>query len=439
MVVISNCPPYINNSLLVRACLQCNSSDTFQILPVLDKETNISYKNYFCAQCNRAKEIIFWQAQHGCDEVPKINEKTINWTSFMRHCNKYPWEFLPPNNTVLEYCAPHKYGGWLQKANSNKQVDWDAVKDICEAYYLPVHQVWQSILPTKTLHNNPHCLLSAIQSTSPFINSHCPSVKELNEPIAGIQVLFDFSSTSQFKVNVGSQKTLIVETKRCNKHQVYDPFSQLCRDLAPIPKPLKERKTHINNSHANLTNSTSNVTVLSRCVRVPFTNKEIKLFSNGSVYIKLHNHVYPKNSYIANGSGIILCTNLSRNYTKTKEKSADNKESIHSLALRLITYVGGALSILNLIILIAVYIRIKEIKKLPGKIVMSLAWTLLAFQVGFFLNGVTGRPVLCSAVAVLLHYFLLASFTWMNVLAIDMAFTFVSLGKSHNQHFTGIG
>ena len=101
-------------------------------------------------------------------------------------------------------------------------------------------------------------------------------------------------------------------------------------------------------------------------------------------------------------------------------------------------YVGGALSILSLIILIAVYVLIKEFKKLPGKIVMSLACALLVFQVLFFLTGVTGRPALCSAVAVVLHYFLLASFTWMNVLAVDMAFTFVSLGKSDNEQHSDV-
>ena len=46
----------------------------------------------------------------------------------------------------------------------------------------------------------------------------------------------------------------------------------------------------------------------------------------------------------------------------------------------------------------------------------------VGFQGGFFINNLTGIPALCSAVAVVLHYFLLASFMWMNVLTANMVY-----------------
>ena len=437
LVIVSKCPAYLNrSSQLVRACEHPDPSDAFQLLPVLDRKTNINYMNYFCARCNQATNITFWQARRGCDDV--LIQGDFNLNSFMqRFCNKpiYSWTFSPPTNAIVHYCTLTKHNGWCKEANSNKQVNWEIVRSLCEAYYLPVCQQQSQFPYNGKLYNNPHCLLCGVRF---YVDSHCfecPSDPVVIGP-PGLQIAFDFSSTSEIKVTAGG-RTIVMIPERCNESQVYDPFSRSCRDLAPVPEAMTARKMYIDNfvSNTTLTNFTSNATLVSNCVRVPFTNEEVKLFPNGSVYIKPHNRVYPKNVYISNGIGIILCTNFSQNFTKNDGVFKNGKENIHSLALRLITYVGGALSILSLIILIALYVRIKEIKKLPGKIVMSLACSLLGFQMVFFLTGITGRPVLCSAVAVVLHYLLLASFTWMNVLAVDMAFTFASLGKSDNNQY----
>ena len=121
------------------------------------------------------------------------------------------------------------------------------VEDLCEAYYLPVCQRRRPSSESKIIYNNPNCLLSAIQSGRSTIDSHC--LCGVNHPltIPGLQILFDFSSTAQFTVNVGSQKTIMI-TDHCNKHRVYDPFSRSCRDLAPVPEAMIARKTYMNTS-----------------------------------------------------------------------------------------------------------------------------------------------------------------------------------------------
>ena len=407
---------------------------------MLDRKTSINYRNYFCARCNRATDVTFWQARQDCDKVH--TQGNFDLTSFRQlRCNerKYSWTFSPPGNAIAHYCTLTKPNSLCKEASRNEQVNWEMVRSLCEAYYLPVCQ--QQSRFEGTLYNNPHCLLCDVQS---FLNSHCfecplPS-KEIGPK--GLQIIFDFSSTSAIKVTAAG-RTIVMIPDRCSERQVYDPFSQFCRDLTPVPRALMEIKsnptlsTTIFNSTSitNLTNFTSDVTLSQNCTLVQFTNAEVKLFPNGSVYIKSHNQTYPRILYNLNGTGIILCTNFTRNFTKSFEVVAESKESDNSLALRVITYVGGTLSILSLIILIAVYARIKKFKTLPGKIVMSLCCALLVFQVVFFLNNITGIPALCSTVAVVLHYFLLASFTWMNILAADMIYTIVSAGKFDNKQY----
>ena len=440
LVVVSKCPAYLNrSSQLVRACEHPDPSDTFQLLPVLDKRTNINYKNYFCARCNRATNVTFWQARHGCDNV--LVQGDFNLTLFQqRFCNehKYSWTFSPPGNAIAQYCTVTKHKGWCKEASSNKQVNWEMVKIFCEAYYLPVCQQQSQFPYNGKLYDNPHCLLCGVRS---FVDSHCFECPKGDGVLVpqGLQIVFDFSSTSEIKVTAGG-RTIVRTPERCNERQVYDPFSQFCRNLAPVPEAMMEINPTLStifNSTSNTTtingtiiiNFTSNVTLTQNCTLVQFTNEEFKLFPNRSVFIKPHNRVYPNTLYNLYKNGIVLCTNFSRNVTKIVEVVAESKESVSSLVLRVITYLGGTLSILSLIILIAVYVRIKKIKTLPGKIVMSLSCALLVFQGGFFLNNLTGIPALCSAVAVVLHYFLLASFTWMNVLAANMVFTIISTSK----------
>ena len=54
---------------------------------------------------------------------------------------------------------------------------------------------------------------------------------------------------------------------------------------------------------------------------------------------------------------------------------------------------------------------------------------MLSYHTVFLLTGQMNRPSLCTAVSVLLHYFLLSSFCWMSVMAFDVAKTFGTKGN----------
>ena len=338
----------------------------------------------------------------------------LNVTLFMKRYCTHNWYFSPPKKAIAKRCLLRQYLSWCGIANSNQNIDWEMVQNLCKAYYLPVCERY------KRGYTNPHCLLCGKPTTSPFINwqcRNCPRLPGSDIPGIGMQILFDFSSSSHFKVNVEYQ-TVIIKSEKCNQRQVYDPFSQSCRDVPQF------QYSFVNPSDNSNSNFTSN------CVGAVYENNEVQFLPNGSIYIPRHKRVYPKSLYISNGSIIILCTNFSGNNTKNVTKILVIKsQNKHSLAFRIITYIGSAMSVISLIILIALYIRINETRKLPGKITLSLSCTLLIFQVIFAFADFTGIPVLCSAIAVVLHYLLLSVFTWMNVLAANMAYTFVTMGK----------
>ena len=114
-----------------------------------------------------------------------------------------------------------------------------------------------------------------------------------------------------------------------------------------------------------------------------------------------------------------------------KEVDLADKETKHgSTILTYITFVGTSLSIISLCFLLSVYLSFKELRNLPGKCLINLSLALLCYQ-SVFLGAAKSTEVdpLCKAVAIFLHFFILAAFSWMGVMAFDTASTFTVQGK----------
>ena len=71
-----------------------------------------------------------------------------------------------------------------------------------------------------------------------------------------------------------------------------------------------------------------------------------------------------------------------------------------------------------------------ELRNLPGKIIINLTLSLIVYQSVFFLALKKDNQETCLAIAVLLHFFILSSFTWMNVMAYDVHRIFTNASGS---------
>ena len=95
-----------------------------------------------------------------------------------------------------------------------------------------------------------------------------------------------------------------------------------------------------------------------------------------------------------------------------------------------ITFVGTSLSIVSLCFLLGVYFSFKELRNMPGKCLINLSLALLCYQAIFLgVEKSTEVEPLCKAVAILLHFFILAAFSWMSIMAFDTTKTFTVKGK----------
>jgi len=153
--------------------------------------------------------------------------------------------------------------------------------------------------------------------------------------------------------------------------------------------------------------------------------------SHAVIFISQKQFLQEKNAMKLQGNSVyILCPENQTEQSGHGRQADKEPDSNGSAILIYVTFTGTLLSIISLCFLLSVYLCFKELRNLPGKCLMSLSLALLFYQ-AMFLGAAKSREVapLCKAVAIFLHFFLLAAFSWTSVMAFDTASNFTVKGK----------
>ncbi|XP_072440513.1 uncharacterized protein [Chiloscyllium punctatum] len=110
-------------------------------------------------------------------------------------------------------------------------------------------------------------------------------------------------------------------------------------------------------------------------------------------------------------------------------------DRVQQRILSFITYVGCGLSSICLAMTLVTYLIFEKLRRdYPSKILINLCTALLFLNMVFLIDSwiaVYNIEGLCIAVAALLHYFLLASFTWMSLEALHMYLALVKVFNTY--------
>ena len=114
--------------------------------------------------------------------------------------------------------------------------------------------------------------------------------------------------------------------------------------------------------------------------------------------------------------------NTSRGLPVVCASLSQNEVPLHSY----IAYIGDSLSILGCILVLITFCLFKELRTFPAKIIINIAIVILATNVLIILSvsGATKSLMLCDAVAIMLHFFMLAQFSWMTIMCFEMCRSF---------------
>ncbi|OXB62245.1 hypothetical protein ASZ78_015171 [Callipepla squamata] len=133
---------------------------------------------------------------------------------------------------------------------------------------------------------------------------------------------------------------------------------------------------------------------------------------------------------------VCLCNHLTHfGVLMDLQGTATEIDTQNTKILTFITYIGCGISAIFSAATLLTYIAFEKLRRdYPSKILMNLSTALLFLNLIFLLDGwIASFDIdgLCIAVAALLHYFLLATFTWMGLEAVHM---YIALVKVFNTY-----
>ncbi|XP_074982884.1 adhesion G-protein coupled receptor G6 isoform X2 [Caretta caretta] len=133
---------------------------------------------------------------------------------------------------------------------------------------------------------------------------------------------------------------------------------------------------------------------------------------------------------------VCLCNHLTHfGVLMDLQGTASQIDPQNNKVLTFITYIGCGISAIFSAATLLTYIAFEKLRRdYPSKILMNLSTALLFLNLVFLLDGWIASfniEGLCIAVAALLHFFLLATFTWMGLEAVHM---YIALVKVFNTY-----
>uniref|UniRef100_UPI00398E69E6 adhesion G-protein coupled receptor G6 isoform X2 n=1 Tax=Pristiophorus japonicus TaxID=55135 RepID=UPI00398E69E6 len=115
--------------------------------------------------------------------------------------------------------------------------------------------------------------------------------------------------------------------------------------------------------------------------------------------------------------------------------TAQQIDAVNTRILTFITHIGCGISAIFSATTLLTYVAFEKLRRdYPSKILMNLSTSLFFLNLLFLIDGWLASfniPGLCIAVAAFLHFFLLASFTWMGLEAVHM---YIALVKVFNTY-----
>ncbi|NWU28543.1 AGRG6 protein, partial [Dyaphorophyia castanea] len=133
---------------------------------------------------------------------------------------------------------------------------------------------------------------------------------------------------------------------------------------------------------------------------------------------------------------VCLCNHLTHfGVLMDLQRTVTQIDPQNTKVLTFITYIGCGISAIFSAATLLTYIAFEKLRRdYPSKILMNLSTALLFLNLIFLLDGWIASfdiDSLCIAVAALLHFFLLATFTWMGLEAVHM---YIALVKVFNTY-----
>ncbi|XP_069172542.1 uncharacterized protein [Procambarus clarkii] len=222
-----------------------------------------------------------------------------------------------------------------------------------------------------------------------------------------------------------SVSSILESAFTCQSSEIWDPHINKCRRVScgELNYVFKDGQCVANTNDFNAAlSSEPNIMPLTsgsppsakflKCNKTFLSDDEFSLYENRTVYVEFYNRSYQEGEYEVAEGGVLVCL-------------PQTPAGKFSPVMGWVSLAGLGLSCLCLLLHLAVFILVPELRNLSGKNLASLCLALLASYICFIINVfVNPSQKDCITLAAAMYYCFLSSFTWMSVLAFDIWYTF---------------
>ncbi|XP_050412953.2 uncharacterized protein LOC126827539 [Patella vulgata] len=247
----------------------------------------------------------------------------------------------------------------------------------------------------------------------------------------GTKDIFFDNEFQVWKVNGTDENTTTTKVYIPSTHTIYNPGEY---DMTVLVQGSLGTETNVTDVAGYVFVCINPRIVTRNCARITILQEEYTLYTNKS--IMFYNEIYSMTQYAVLDETVgtlVIC--VPEEYYKIEKQQQTKhwivQECYHGYEDFIktegyLTIVIGRLSIIALSSVLLTYFLFKSLRNLPGINTMNLTLALLIGEILFIEGESTAVPWVCKFVAVSVHYFFLASFFWMNVMAYDVSKTFAN-------------
>lgn len=402
------------------------SNDLMSSVFVSDRtDTGFIYKNMHCAYCNNVYEFEYWRSSVEC--IDALNDMNLTDSSNCQLSFDKPNEYVSFRECDFDM---HLITSTCTEKNSESELAQNCSRAAYSTVYSSSGEVYRNIycaLCNGLTEMDLYC--------QPIIFFAPAVVYDYEQPrLYSFRMLVDLNS----KWVVNNNERFRQSFTPCKENQFYDPFSKICREVLcppntvpfegichPIPENLGvSLALYTRNPNSEVISSAgqNNVTAAPgmNCTWTKLNRREFEI-ENGTNNIIFQGQVYTAQEYVKNDSSVFLCMHHKQNEMTSSKVKLYQYNNIE----RYLSLIGLIISIIALTVTLIIYVLLPKLMNLPGKILTGLIVSLLLAQVLFLIAAETvDKSEVCLTVAVLMHFFFLCSFCWMNVMAFDLWMTF---------------
>jgi hypothetical protein len=378
-------------------------------IPVTSIQTNITYRNYFCAYCNNDAniDIQFWEYRPFChgngsifDYMILNSEEQVNYYihNLTRNCLKtifYPHRrgisqpsvFIRPCKNFLPPICPSETPIDLARncSLSNPAYRYDIISNV--------------------IYHNPYCAecnnihSHEITCLDPFLRSSIATMNLIRT--YPLSILFDPNLVKRY-LNYDLENNSSIEiiyslAYNCSKsNELYNLFLKKCTQI---------------------TNRNKEIILSMNCLYPIQTYENYIQYNNGSLYLINRSLLLTKDQYVLiNNYQIIFCIDQWKQIII---------QPYFSFYRNILSIICTSISLFCLLIFVISFWLISSLHNLPGKCLLFLTISLFIGQLTFIsTSNRIQYSSFCFISAIIIHYFYLSSFFWLLIIAIHIHSTF---------------